>query len=110
MYHKVKNTLMGFAAVAAFVLGGVALSEPVSTEVAQPQRSLEAQQVELAFTVARLALNLAQAEVVAEAGSEALEGAQRAQTEAKARASRVKLELGMPYYSFGTVLPRRTES
>jgi hypothetical protein len=110
MYHKMKNTLMGLAAVATFVMGGVMFSEPTPANVAQPAKSLEAQQVELALAVASLALSVVKAEMVAEASAEAIDAAQQAQAEAKARASRVKLELGMPYYSFGTALTRRAES
>jgi hypothetical protein len=111
MYHKMKNTLMGLAAVAAFVVGGVLFSEPAPAGIAQTPRSAESSQLELAFAVATLAMNLARAEAVADAASgDALQAAQRARAEAKARATRVKLELGMPYYSFGAVLPRRAES
>jgi hypothetical protein len=110
MYHKMKNTLMGLGAVTSFVIGGLLFSDPAPADVAQPNTSPEAQQVELALAVASLALNLARAEIVAEAGSDAIDAAQRARAEAKARATRVKLELGMPYYSFDAVLPRRAES
>ena len=110
MYHKAKNTLTGIVAAAAFLVGGALFSDPAPAEIAQPARVVEDAEAELALAVVRLALQVAKAELVSEARGEAIQAAQRASAESRARASRVKLELGMPYYSFGTALPRRAES
>jgi hypothetical protein len=108
MYHKMKNTLAGLGIVAAFFTGGLLMSEPVPAEVVAPRA--EASEAALAVAVLKLALDLSQAQALSTVQAEASEAAHKARTEARQRASRVRLELGMPYYSFGTVLPRRRES
>jgi hypothetical protein len=115
MYHKVKNTLAGLVVVAAFTIGGVALGEPVPAKAPQSGLSIEASQAALALTLVHAAISLAQAEAMAEIAAEAQgTGATPESLEApkaKSRpASRQRLELGMPYYSFGAMLPRRRES
>jgi hypothetical protein len=108
MYHKMKNTLAGLGIVAAFFTGGLLMSEPVPAEVAAPQ--IEAPEAALALAVVKLALDLSQSQALSTVQAEAAEAAHKAKAEARQRASRVRLELGMPYYSFGTALPRRRES
>lgn len=106
MYHKVKNTLAGLAMSAAFMLGGMLLSEPVPAEMARPAAAAETQEAALAQAVLLAAVSLA-------TNADSRPATQTVADEAAARArtkSRLRLELGMPYYSFGAMLPRRGES
>lgn len=110
MYHKVKNTLVGLSMVAAFMVGGLVLGEPVTP--AQPTQARDAMPAEIAVAIGllQIAAAIAAAES-APAGNELDEAALRAARDARAKASaRLRLELGMPYYSFGAMLPRRGES
>lgn len=111
MYHKVRNTLTGLAIVFAIFSGGVLLSEPVPAKpVAQPM-SAEAQQAAATLALIQAAVNIAQAGLAAQAAEEAEAKATEAARHAPPRSpSRLRLELGMPFYSFGAVLPRRRES
>lgn len=108
MYHKVRNTLASLGLVLAVFTGGILLSEPLPTQAARaPELSTEAQQVQAAFALVQAALALAQAAHAAEASTEQVAEPRHAP---QRDPSRLKLELGMPYYSFGTLLPRRRES
>ena len=104
MYHKVKNTLAGLGMVAVFIAGGLFFSEPVPAETAPrvPVPAVAAQDPELALAIAlvRTALTVAEHEMLA---------AQAAERRAR-RGSQLRLQSGMPYYSFGAMLPRRGES
>jgi hypothetical protein len=83
MYHKVKNTLAGLSMVALFIGGGLLFSEPVAGGPAR---------------------DLAPAAAPARADGEQL-------LVVLARAgSQVRLQAGIPYYSFGALIPRRQES
>ena len=84
MYHKVKNTLAGLGMVALFVAGGLLFSEPVPAGgPAQfvPAPAVQADAADKALVV-----------VLARTGSQ------------------LRLQTGMPYYSFGALIPRRQES
>jgi hypothetical protein len=106
MYLKMKNTLAGLSMVAAFMLGSVLISEPVPAEASRPQATTQTEPLDLALAVMRHALTTAEAE----ARAQAEDTAEQAKSAARARSARVRLELGMPYYSFGAMLPRRRES
>ena len=84
MYQKMKNTLAGLGMVAIFVAGGLLFSEPVPARGALPGATIPAAQVEAADRALAVAL--------ARAGSQ------------------LRLQRGMPYYSFGALIPRRQES
>lgn len=84
MYHKAKNTLAGLGMVALFVAGGLLFSEPVPAE--GPAQVVPAPAVEAEAADRALAL------VLARTGSQ------------------LRLQSGMPYYSFGALIPRRQES
>lgn len=109
MYHKVKNTLVGLSIVAAFMVGGLLLGEPVP---AQPEHTQRAPAPEAALAVAMLQVAAAIAATESAPAAAQLDSAAlRAARDARAKASaRLRLELGMPYYSFGAMLPRRRES
>ena len=84
MYHKAKNTLAGLGMVALFVAGGLLFSEPVPAGgPAQfvPAPAVQADAADKALVV-----------VLARTGSQ------------------LRLQTGMPYYSFGALIPRRQES
>lgn len=83
MYHKVKNTLAGLGMAALFVAGGLFFSEPVPArpEGGQVAPALQAEAAEKALAV-----------VLVRTGSQ------------------LRLQSGMPYYSFGALIPRRQES
>jgi hypothetical protein len=107
MYHKVKNTLVGLSMVAAFMVGGAVLGEPVPSAQPAPARSTE---VAIAIALLQVAAAIATADS-APAAAQLDDAALRAARDARAKASaRLRLELGMPYYSFGAMLPRRGES
>lgn len=115
MYYKVKNTLVGLGAVAAIILGGALVSEPVPAKTADSRLSTETVHTEVAFAIAQAAVSIAQAAVMAELAADATtartEKAPEPERKPETRSSsRLRLELGMPYYSFGAVLPRRRES
>lgn len=114
MYHKVKNTLVGLSAVAAIIAGGALVSEPVPAKTVDARYSTETVHTEVAFAIAQAAVSIAQAAVMAELAADATANAEKEREperkpETKS-SSRLRLELGMPYYSFGAVLPRRRES
>lgn len=104
MYHKMKNTLAGLGFVAAFVAGGLLFADPVPGAAPHanplPAPTTEAPESALAMAIMRTALSVAQQEILA---------AQAAQRRAR-RGSQLRLQAGMPYYSFGALLPRRQES
>lgn len=115
MYHKVKNTLIGLGAVAAIILGGALFSEPVPAKTADARLSTEIMHTEVAFSIAQAAVSIAQAAVMAELAADATTARAEKEREPERKpetksSSRLRLELGMPYYSFGAVLPRRRES
>lgn len=98
MYHKTRNTLMSLA-IASMALASVALlGEPVSATAppATATPSDESTQVEFA----QLDTDIPEVEATTSEHR-----ADRART-----SSRLRLELGMPYYSFGAVLPRHAGS
>jgi hypothetical protein len=110
MYHKVKNTLVGLSMVAAFMVGGAVLGEPVPTVPPAQARSAAAPEVAFAIALLQVAAAVVAAES-APAAAQLDDAALRAARDARAKASaRLRLELGMPYYSFGAMLPRRRES
>lgn len=116
MYHKVKNTLVGLGAVAAIILGGALVSEPVPAKTADAGLSTETMHTEVAFAITQTAVSIAHAAVMAELAADATTTARTEKAPEPERkpetksSSRLRLELGMPYYSFGAVLPRRRES
>ena len=83
MYHKVKNTLAGLGMVALFVAGGLLFSEPVPAGANRAPTALPAVQAQADEA---LVLVLARTR------------------------SQLRLQSGMPYYSFGALIPRRQES
>ena len=107
MYHKIKSTLAGLGMVAAFVAAGLTLGEPVADarSATRPGPVVQSEAAAAAM-VLQTVLSLAAAEAADAAAREAANVRQQH----RARASRLRLELGMPYYSFGAVLPRRGES
>jgi hypothetical protein len=112
MYHKVKNTLAGLSMVLAFIVGGVALGEPVQPRQAAPQEfhaTPATAETAVAIALLQVAVAVAASEAV-QAADGADELAKRAGQLSRARAAKLRLELGMPYYSFGAMLPRRGES
>jgi hypothetical protein len=110
MYHKVKNTLVGLSMVAAFMVGGLVLGEPVTPPQPIQAHSAMSPEVAVAVGLLQIVAAIAAAES-APATTELDDAALRAARDARARASaRLRLELGMPYYSFGAMLPRRGES
>jgi hypothetical protein len=73
--------------------------------------SAEAQLTTLTLAVLQTVIAVAQAEAQAQAQEKEPPAAQETDGhEAASAPSRLRLELGMPFYSFGTVLPRRRES
>ncbi len=116
MYHKVKNTLVGLGAVAAIIAGSALVSEPVPAKTVDARFSTETVHTEVAFAIAQAAVSIAQAAVMADLAADATTTASTEKQREPERkpetksSSRLRLELGMPYYSFGTVLPRRRES
>ena len=107
MYHKIKSTLAGLGMVAAFVAAGLTLGEPVAHAQAAP---LPGHAVDSNAAAAAIVLKAVLAVAAAEAAETAAREAALLQQQDRARASRLRLQLGMPYYSFGAVLPRRGES
>ena len=84
MYHKVKNTLAGLGMAALFVAGGLFFSEPVPARPDGGQAApapIQAEATEKALVVALVRTG-----------------------------SQLRLQAGMPYYSFGALIPRRQES
>jgi hypothetical protein len=118
MYHKVKNTLAGLGMVVAFVTGGLFFSEPVPAENVRPMGptvSSDHQEAALALALVKAAVVIAQAELAEEmaesdATVEAIEAAIEPAAAATRRGSQLRMQVGMPYYSFGALLPRRRES
>lgn len=108
MYHKIKSTLAGLGMVAAFLAAGLTLGEPVARAQPVPAAAIGAHD-EAHAIVLKTVLAVAAAEAAKAAAREA-ELTQDPGPQLRARASRLRLELGMPYYSFGAVLPRRGES
>ena len=109
MYHKIKSTLAGLGMVAAFLAAGLTLGEPV----ARAQPPVPAASVGTHDDAHAIVLKTVLAVAAAEAARAAAREAELTQDpgpQLRARASRLRLELGMPYYSFGAVLPRRGES
>jgi hypothetical protein len=117
MYHKVKNTLAGLGMVVAFVTGGLFFSEPVPAENVRPMGPTVSsdQEAALALALVKAAVVIAQAglaEEMAESDAtvEAIEAAIEPAAAATRRGSQLRMQVGMPYYSFGALLPRRRES
>ncbi len=120
MYHKVKNTLVGLGVVAAMILGGALVSEPVPAKTIGPSLALEAHQARIAAAIVEAAISIALAEGSEKSNDELSvdpaavghsDAQQAVEQDRKAKSSsRLRLELGMPYYSFGAMLPRRRES
>lgn len=106
MYHKIKNTLAGLTFVAAFVAGGLLLSDPLPAAAAPAPAMLAADSQDVLVARAVAIVLLAAGHELAVRDDEA----ERAERARKLRSSRLRLELGMPYYSFGAMLPRRGES
>lgn len=82
MYHKIKNSLAALGMVGAFAAGTLLLVEPVP---AQPAAHDVAPAFE-AVAADELALVVVRG------------------------TSQLRLQAGMPYYSFGAIIPRREES
>ena len=111
MYHKMKSTLAGLSFVVAFIAGGMLLSEPVPAKPTAAPLSAEAQEAAIALAAVKAAIRIAEAGLAAQAAHEAeAQAAEAARHAAKRLPSRSRLELSMPFYSFGAILPRRRES
>lgn len=110
MYHKLKNTLMSLGLVAALFAGGFLFAEPLAPVSPQAAPAPQARELARALALVQVAVALAQANFEAtQAGPAPVQGPTWGHRDGRAP-SRPRLELGMPFYSFGTVLPRRRES
>lgn len=113
MHSKLRNSMLGLIAVLAFVASGAFFAEPLtasasaSDTVAAKTMSPEAR---LVMAVLTATVSAAQASAEIEAGAEAdTASVQPAAEPASRPAARVrhgKRSLGMPYFSFASVLPR----
>jgi hypothetical protein len=112
MYHKIKSTLTGLSFVLAFVATGALFADPIPTAPSPATRTLspEAREAALALAVVQTALRIAEHELTAAAQRTEAEVRDELEASRARRSARLKRELGMPYYSFGTLLPRRGES
>ena len=115
MYHKIRNTLAGLALSAAFLVGGLLLSEPLPAEAAPAQAASPMHDGRTAaIALARLALVQLEAEIAAESSELQSSATATASDDSAANPAsppaRRRVQVSMPYYSFGALLPRRQES
>ena len=107
MYHKTKSTLVGLGMVVAFMASGLFLAQPLPAK--SPIRAAHAPQVADTAILVRAVLAVTAAEQAAQAAELAAREARRI-SDTRARSARLRLELGMPFYSFGAMRSRHQES
>jgi hypothetical protein len=119
MYHKIKSTVAGLGMAAAFFAASLMLQSPLKPATAaqpsqaQPERRMDAQELAIRG-LTLIALSVIENELGAQPTEQA-DPAVPVTSEAPAAslsgaASRLRAQLGMPYYSFGAAFPRRGES
>lgn len=117
MHSKLRNSLLGVTAVLAFIVGGAFFGEPLRSSQASAQDAPAAAmspEARLVFALLTATVSVAQAHAEIEA-ADAASGDTSATPEADAepapsrpvaRVRHGKRSLGMPYFSFASVLPR----
>lgn len=118
MQSKLRNSLLALTAVLAFVVGGAFFGEPlVPTYATGPQAAVVqdaaasqmSPEARIVFALLNATVSVAQAQSEIEAAAEAPADAAPAAETASRPATRVRhgrRSLGMPYFSFASVLPR----
>jgi hypothetical protein len=116
MYHKIRNTLTALSLAMGVIVATALFSGPAPAEAMAPAPAPTSQTAEerIALAVLTAALTIAANELAHQTASAQanppVSPTPVTRGDDVTSGSGLRLQLGMPYYSFGAILPRRGES